>query len=197
MDAFRLRETVVADYAEYVQSFLAILDPRIRAFVDTQLAEGMLWPDPLIQLSPAYQPAETVAALVDQGVLHSTCGQLFQLGGRPLQLHQHQRSALDLAAQGLSYVVTTGTGSGKSLAYLIPIVDHVLRHAPEAGGVRAIIVYPMNALINSQEQALTRFADNLGGPDACPVRFARYTGQETEAEKRDLREQPPHILLTN
>lgn len=39
MDAFRLRETVVADYAEYVQSFLAIFNPRISAFVDTQLAE--------------------------------------------------------------------------------------------------------------------------------------------------------------
>lgn len=46
MDAFHLRETVVADYA-------AILDPRIRAFVDTQLADGMLWPDPLLQLSPS------------------------------------------------------------------------------------------------------------------------------------------------
>lgn len=60
MDAFRLRETVVADYADYVQSFLAILDPRIRAFVDERLADGMLWPDPLLQLSPAYQSAETV-----------------------------------------------------------------------------------------------------------------------------------------
>jgi hypothetical protein len=51
MDAFRLREMVVADYAEYVQSFLTILDPRIRAFVDEQLAAGMLWPDALLQLS--------------------------------------------------------------------------------------------------------------------------------------------------
>ncbi len=197
MDAFRLRETVVADYAEYVQSFLAILDPRIRSFVDEQLANGMLWPDPLLQLSPAYQPAETVAELVAQELLHQVCGQLFQVDGRSLRLHQHQRTAIDLAAQGLNYVVTTGTGSGKSLAYLIPVIDHVLRHTPEAGGVRAIIVYPMNALINSQEQALARFAENLGGRDACPVRFARYTGQEREAEKRAIREHPPHILLTN
>lgn len=197
MDVFRLRETVVADYAEYVQSFLAILDRHIRAFVDERLADGMLWPDPLLQLSPAYESAETVADLVAQGVLHNLCRQLFQVGGRSLRLHQHQRTAIDFAAQSLNYVVTTGTGSGKSLTYLLPVFDHVLRHHPEAGGVRAIIVYPMNALINSQEQALERFADNVGGRDACPVRFARYTGQESDAEKRELREHPPHIVLTN
>jgi hypothetical protein len=45
MDTFRLRETLVADYAEYVQRLLAILDPRIRAFVDTQLAASPLRPD--------------------------------------------------------------------------------------------------------------------------------------------------------
>jgi ATP-dependent helicase YprA (DUF1998 family) len=78
---------------------------------------------------------------------------------------------------------------------LIPIVDHVLREHPERGQVRAIIVYPMNALINSQLQALERFATHMDGP--CPVRFARYTGQENEAEKAALRQDPPHILLTN
>jgi hypothetical protein len=197
MDAFRLRETVVADYAEYVQGFLAILDPRIRAFVDEQLSNGMLWPDPLIQLSPAYQTAEDVRVLATRGVIHATSAQFFHVGDRPLRLHQHQRMALDLAQQGEHYVVTTGTGSGKSMTYLLPIVDHVLRHQPERGGVRAIIVYPMNALINSQEKALERFADNLGGRDQCPVRFARYTGQESDQEKRSLQENPPHILLTN
>lgn len=87
MDAFRLRDTVVADYAEYVQSFLAILDPRIRAFVDAQLVDGMLWPDPLLQLSPAYQPAETVEALAASGVLHPLSARLFRARGRSLRLH--------------------------------------------------------------------------------------------------------------
>ncbi|NTW03195.1 MAG: DEAD/DEAH box helicase [Oscillochloris sp.] len=53
------------------------------------------------------------------------------------------------------YVMTTGTGSGKSLTYLIPVVDHVLRHAPEAGGVRAIIVDPMNAPPGPPESSLS------------------------------------------
>lgn len=196
MDAFRLRNTVVRDYAEYIRSFLTILNPRIQAFVDEQLARGILWPDPLLQLSPAYEQGETVDDLVARGMLHPLCGSLFRRQGRSLLLHRHQRTAIDLAARQHPFVVTTGTGSGKSLTYLIPIVDHILRHRPEEGKVRAIIVYPMNALINSQEQALKRFFDNLGG-DACPVRFERYTGQEREGEKRRIQANPPHILLTN
>src|SRR5262245_37533232 len=163
MDAFRLRRTVVSDYAGYIQSFLTILDPRIRQFVDEQLAAGVLWPDPLLQLSPAYQAAETVQALSTRTVLHPLCAALFRAGEESLRLHQHQRTAIDIAAHGHNYVVTTGTGSGKSLTYLIPIVDHVLKHQPEQGKVRAIIVYPMNALINSRLDALNRFASNLAG----------------------------------
>ena len=89
MDAFHLRRTVVSDYAEYIQSFLTILDPRIKQFVDERLASGVLWPDPLLQLSPAYQAAETVEALSRRGVLHSLCGALFRVNGESLRLHQH------------------------------------------------------------------------------------------------------------
>ena len=97
------------------------------------------------------------------------------------------RQAIDLAAQARHFVVTTGTGSGKSLSYLIPIIDHVLRNHPQDGQVRAIVVYPMNALINSQQQALERFLANIAG--AMPaVTFARYTGQESASEKRDIQD---------
>src|SRR2546429_2109363 len=48
--------------------------------------------------------------------------------GKPLRLHKHQTDAVKVARTGHNYVLTTGTGSGKSLAYIIPIVDHVLRH---------------------------------------------------------------------
>lgn len=195
MDAFHLRRNVVADYSEYIDSFLTILDPQIQAFVSEQLNNNVLWPDPLLQLSPAYQAAETVETLAAGGALHPLCGALFRAKGASLRLHQHQRTAIDSAAQGHNYVVTTGTGSGKSLTYLIPIVDHILKHQPEQGKVRAIIVYPMNALINSQLDALDRFAENIARPS--PLRYARYTGQESDAEKAAIRAEPPHILLTN
>ncbi len=87
-----------------------------------------------------------------------------------------------MAAQGGgSYVLTTGTGSGKSLSYLVPVVDRVLRAKDEGTyepGIKAIIVYPMNALANSQLHELEKFL-KWGYPTGEPsVTFARYTGQE-------------------
>ena len=84
----------------------------------------------------------------------------------------------------------------------MPIVDHVLR-AREAEGtaarqrIRAIVVYPMNALANSQEEELRKFLGN-GYPDGKgPVTFRRYTGQESEEQREEIRQHPPDILLTN
>ncbi|MDP9477784.1 MAG: DEAD/DEAH box helicase, partial [Actinomycetota bacterium] len=108
----------------------------------------------------------------------------------------HQAEAIKTARAGHNYVLTTGTGSGKSLSYIVPIVDHVLRRGP-GKGIQAIVVYPMNALANSQHGELTKFL-NVGYPDRKgPVTFARYTGQESEEERRKIMANPPDILLTN
>jgi ATP-dependent helicase YprA (DUF1998 family) len=178
MDVFQLRQQLVDDYGEYIQSFLDIADPRIRDLVERQLSEGLLWPHPLVQLNPAFEPGETVEQLVTQGVLHDECRRIFRRDktpsnpvGRDLRLHRHQAEAIRVARSGRSYILTTGTGSGKSLAYIIPIVDHVLRRG--AGkGIQAVVVYPMNALANSQDGELTKFLC-LGYPEGHPpVRFA-------------------------
>ena len=73
--------------------------------------------------------------------------------GKQLLLHTHQREAILKAKEGKSYVLTSGTGSGKSLTYIVPIVDHVLRNG-SGRGIQAIVVYPMNALANSQDEEL-------------------------------------------
>ncbi len=101
-----------------------------------------------------------------------------------------------MAQAGANYVLTTGTGSGKSLAYIIPIVDHVLKRG-SGRGVQAIVVYPMNALANSQEGELKKFLQ-LGYPDGKgPVTFARYTGQEKDDKRNQIIAKPPDIILTN
>lgn len=91
-----------------------------------------------------------------------------------MQLHTHQVEAIRKARQGWSYVLTSGTGSGKSLAYLVPIVDHVLRRG-SGRGIQAIVVYPMNALANSQAEELNKFLEQGCGASQPPVRFARFT----------------------
>jgi ATP-dependent helicase YprA (DUF1998 family) len=202
MNVFELRDRLISDYRAYVESFLRIHDPRIQAHVRESLDSGMLWPDPLIQLNPAFEPGGTIDEMVVSGTLHAECRRIFRLKsdagdtGRQLQLHRHQAEAVNVARTGANYILTTGTGSGKSLTYIVPIVDHVLRHGT-GRGIQAIVVYPMNALANSQEGELKKFL-TYGYPDGKgPVTFAKYTGQESDDERAAIIADPPDILLTN
>ena len=202
MDAFAIRDQLVADYADYVRSFITVRDARMREYVDQVLDGGTLWPEPLIQLNPAFEPGESLTDLIAEGVLHAECERIFRRKsvvdpvGEALRLHRHQTEAIRVAASGANYVLTTGTGSGKSLAYIVPIVNEVLRLG-SGNGIKAIVVYPMNALANSQIKELEKFL-KLGYPEGHePVRFARYTGQDEERSRAEIMAHPPDILLTN
>ena len=154
LDVFRLKDSVVSEYRDYLQSFVQVLDPRIDEYVTEMLARGTLWPEAVLQLNPAFEMDLTLEELANQGLLTEETAKFF---GPELRLYQHQREALDLGLQGTSYVVTTSTGSGKSLTYLLPIYDAIIRNDPSQHSVRALLIYPMNALINSQMEALQRF----------------------------------------
>ncbi len=201
MDIFELRNQLIRDYAEYASSFVHIRDSRIYETVQESLSEGVFWPDPLIQLNPTFERGGSIDDLVRQQILHPECSRVFRRGkdrgeDSPLNLHRHQTDAILTARDGHNYILTTGTGSGKSLAYIVPIVDHVLRRGT-GHGIQAIIVYPMNALANSQAGELRKFLQD-GYPDGKgPVSFARYTGQESDEERQRIIAHPPDILLTN
>ena len=192
LDVFQLRDTVVNEYRDYVQSFVRVLDGRIDEFVGRRLEEGELWPDAVLQLNPAFEMDQTLGGLADAGIIMPETARFF---GEDLRLFQHQREAIDIARSGGPYVVTTGTGSGKSLTYLVPIYDAIIQNEPQRHSVRALLIYPMNALINSQLTALRAYQEN-NFPDS-PVRFDRYTGQESDEDRQRILNDPPHILLTN
>lgn len=201
MDAFALRNQLVTDYSSYIKSFIAIRDERIQTRVDDELRNGLLWPDPLLQLNPSFEPGPWIDDLTAAGSLHSECSAIFRIKpegkpSKPLRLHRHQAEAIAAASSGDSYVLTTGTGSGKSLSYIIPIVDYVLRHG-SGRGIRAIVVYPMNALANSQANELEKFLSRGYPEGKPPVTFRRYTGQESDDERKEIILNPPDILLTN
>lgn len=203
VDVFEARERLVNDYRDFTTSFVDVRDERIAEHVEAELAAGKQWPEPWISLNPTFEPGGRIDELVAQGLLHDECRRIFRVktsmadqGTSPITLHRHQREAIEVARSGKSYVLTTGTGSGKSLAYIIPIVDRVLAK-PKRHGVKAIIVYPMNALANSQVNELEKFLRFGYGPGHEPVSFARYTGQETQDERSKILNNPPDILLTN
>ena len=200
MDIFDIHDEVIDRYAEYVQSFLTITDERILDFISRGIFDDRaLWPDALLQLNLAYEKVETVEELSGT-LLHPGCADIFRdEQGQSIRLYRHQKEAVSKGLAKQHFVVTSGTGSGKTLTYFIPIFDAILRGNPKESRVWAIVVYPMNALVNSQEAALQELADRyqarMGKP--MPVRFAKYTGQESDAEKLRIQQNPPHILLTN
>ena len=201
MDVFQLRHRVVDDYQDYITSFISIQDERIQAEVDENLDAGLLWPEPRIGLNPTFETGGLIDEHVESGLLHPECSKIFRIKREdgyqsPMRLHRHQLEAIRAALTGDNYVLTTGTGSGKSLSYIIPIVNRVLRSGT-GKGIRAIVVYPMNALANSQEEELKKFLQLGYGPGAEPVRFKRYTGQEPDEERQEIIANPPDILLTN
>ena len=203
MDVFKFRKHLVDEYSDFTRSFTRIKADDIRNFVDAQYDSQKFWPEPLVQVNPNFKEGGTVESFVDAGHLHPLCAEIFRFGksaasaGHSLPLHKHQAEALSLAASGESYVLTTGTGSGKSLAYFIPIVDACLKakEADPTRRTRAIVVYPMNALANSQLEELKKFLGT--DPASRPVTFGRFTGQEGQEEREAMKANPPDILLTN
>lgn len=208
MDVFKVHDQVIDDYRAFTSGFVEVRDERIKAFVGQQFDDGVQWPDPWVGLNPSFATGGSVPELVRDGLLHREAERIFRrksdpqdVGRDSIVLHRHQRQAVEIARTGASYVLTTGTGSGKSLAYIVPIVDAVLRENAERGsrrpGVKAIVVYPMNALANSQVEELRKFLQ-FGYPGGGePVTFARYTGQESPDDRRRILADPPDILLTN
>ncbi|RYF31950.1 MAG: DEAD/DEAH box helicase [Comamonadaceae bacterium] len=203
MNVFDFRQNLVNQYADFTRSFTRIKAEDIRTFVDGEYASQKYWPEPLVQVNPNFQPGGTVEALCEAGQLSAECAEIFRFGksaasaGQTLPLYKHQVEAISLAAEGESYVLTTGTGSGKSLSYFIPIVDACLKakKLDPTQRTRAIVVYPMNALANSQLEELKKF---LGAaPATRSVSFGRFTGQENSDEREAMKANPPDILLTN
>lgn len=204
MNIFDLRQELIDDYSSYVKSFIEVRDQRIHEYVEEKLfQQGLLWPEPLIQMNPLFEAGLSIDELTERGILHPACKAIFRRkkdstlpAGFPMSLYKHQQEAVELARGGHSYVLTTGTGSGKSLAYIVPIVDSILRN-PGQPGIKAIVVYPMNALANSQEGELQKYL-TLGYPSReRQVTFKRYTGQESQSERSEIIANPPDILLTN
>jgi len=127
MDVFNLRRQLVDDYSTYISSFINIKDERIQNHVQQEMQDGVLWPDPLIQLNPTFEPGAWIDDLVENGTLHPLSQKIFRLkpdkstgDSKPLRLHKHQTDAITAAQSDDNYVLTTGAGSGKSLAYIIP-----------------------------------------------------------------------------
>ena len=122
MNIFSLHDKIIDDYSSYIKSFLNIKDEEIRKVVDKDLEKGSLWPDPLIQFNPTFEKGESVDDLVKQDLVHEDLNKIFE----GYSLYKHQVEAIKQGVDEQSFIVTSGTGSGKSLTFLATIFDYLL-----------------------------------------------------------------------
>nr|WP_232542050.1 DEAD/DEAH box helicase [Nocardia bovistercoris] len=211
---------IESSYKRYLKTLIAPRDPALAAEFDHRIdATTMLTKGPLLELTPPYEPGASLADLIAEGVLHPGFAE-FESEKLSLDrpLYRHQETAVRKAVAGRNLVVSTGTGSGKTESFLLPIFNALVaeKAAGTLGpGVRALLLYPMNALANDQLGRLRELLAN--SPE---ITFGRYTG-ETRQDRRDaetvframypgrerlpnellsrdeMRDRPPHILLTN
>ncbi|MEU2346095.1 DEAD/DEAH box helicase [Streptomyces sp. NPDC013082] len=99
-------------------------------------------------------------------------------------------------------LVTTGTGSGKTESFLIPVLDHCRRQKAQGrAGIKAVLLYPMNALATDQAG---RVGEYLARPELAQVTAGLYIGDRPDTDFRrvmtrreEMRVSPPDVLITN
>ena len=192
---------------------------RWRAFESEVDDSKLLTKGPLLELTPPYALGATPRDLINDGTLHPAFEQLdSKLIPIDRSLYVHQKVAIRKLVSGRNIVVSTGTGSGKTESFLLPILNSLVKEDADGQlgpGVRALLLYPMNALANDQ---LKRLREAL---HVCPqITFGRYTGETLESardaeseftaanpgssrlpnellSREEMRRTPPHVLLTN
>jgi ATP-dependent helicase YprA (DUF1998 family) len=210
LQPFAVADDVRDFFRRYVRAGFPLRNPALDGQRERLIDEGLLWREPYISLGRPGTTGPTLASL--RGRLLDRTLEI-PWGFDVLYEHQHQAiQRLSVTRDGgpQNTLVLSGTGSGKTESFLIPIVDACLRS--DKPGVKAVIIYPMNALANDQ---LKRLASLLA--DVPQVTFGRYTGDSPEQDSGDrrrparpsdappnlrwsrqaMRDAPPDILLTN
>lgn len=195
-------------YRSFIKSSYRLADPNLRRQFEAHIdGADVLVKGPYLTLSRDFDRSHSLAQVLAEGVGHADLGRLhWPFGGE--KLFRHQETALRAVESGRNIIVKTGTGSGKTESFLLPVLSGILRaNAAGTRGTKAILLYPMNALANDQLERLRRLLRDSG----TSVTFALYTGDSETVvrtlgepvdgqelvRREDIRSNPPDIILTN
>lgn len=188
-------DQVIDEYRSYLLTEFRARDPKLRAALEEALTRPLfLAQEPFFQSHRPFKEGKRWADLGLDAKLASTMEQ--RSGSKTGYLHQSESITHLLGPDAGPLVVTTGTGSGKTECFLLPVLQNAIEDSIKfnRSGITALLVYPMNALANDQE---LRIKDYLGSSGRGDIRVARYDRQTSERDREAFRKNPPHILLTN
>ncbi len=217
-------DNIKQSFVDYISTSFSIADSHYQwSFRNALLKDGVIGKGPFLDIGGSYKSGKCLKELAENGQASRLFCTLENVPEKDKELkyerslYSHQEEALGRAREGGNLVVTTGTGSGKTECFLLPILEDLLEQK-ESGtlkrAVRAIIIYPMNALANDQMKRLRRILAT------CPeITFGLYNSNtrhkqsnayadyrslygseplDNEIISREvMQKEPPHILITN
>ncbi|MBR3342475.1 MAG: DEAD/DEAH box helicase [Clostridiales bacterium] len=187
MNPRQTTDKIRGDYQNYIASILTVKDDQItelshKAVKNTEFVKG-----PYLESTLPFVDGKSLKELADENLISKEFGKMgkaVHFCDWKLRIHQ-ERALRHIIENNRNMVVSTGTGSGKTECYLYPIFNSIMREK-EAGtlsaGVRALLIFPMNALANDQQKKLRKLLKEY--PD---ITFGRYTG---ETERKRPKETP-------
>lgn len=222
-------EEIKKEYIGYISTTFHFRNQKLQKKLVEEL-EKTVSNGPFVEIKDSFKSGKTIGDLITESKLSQLFRDLekdkkYQPKlpiSRPL--HLHQEKAIEKIVTGKNVVVSTGTGSGKTNCFLIPVINELLREKEQGNlndGVRAIFIYPMNALANDQIKGLReilmaypdiRFGVYNGGTenreaDAIKLYEAMYANEKypelrkrlpnEEVSREEMKNHPPHILFTN
>lgn len=206
-----------ARYKEYLKSSFEFGKSDLQKLFVEELEKEKLFKGPYVDLSFPFQRGNDLDSLIEEGVVCESFRRLEDVNfTRPL--YSHQEEAIRHIGSGRSAIITTGTGSGKTESFLYPILNELLLDIEKGNtdvGVRAIFLYPMNALVNDQIDRIRKILNNCSDitfgfftgetPEKTTVNIRKKLGEENDViipdnelvSREEIRENPPHLLFTN
>lgn len=213
---------IKSEFSKYVKSTFVLENNTYRDFFHRELDKAVFTKGPFLKLDLPFVKGRSLNQLIESGKASPLFKEFKELK-LDRALYWHQEESFKLINEGENVVVTTGTGSGKTEAFLYPIFNQLLRkiESNAAFGIQALFLYPMNALVNDQLERLRELLK-----DYPKITFGYFTGDTKENYKYDgttrdgyikkyftddeikppanerltreeIREKPPHILITN
>lgn len=205
------------EYRQYLKSTFRFDDEKYQKQFEDELDKTILYKGPYINLNLPFETGNSINELIDKGIASA---EFRKLSGIKLdqKLYLHQEESFRKISAGRNVVITTGTGSGKTESFLYPILNSIMREIENNEnnpGVRAIFLYPMNALVNDQMSRVRKILKDY--PD---IKYGFFTGDTEEkggqtlrdkiekengeelpenelVTREEIRAQLPHLLFTN